>query len=124
MQADPMDTHIYQEEIYNVRPSAAVILSQPWNEIPDEHKTLLGKILQAIRLSLDSVNIIHQETLNLSALPDKPSMVMAFAIPTAGVPTYEAIRTGGSVTVVADPLDVLLQDESAKRRLWTVLKSL
>ncbi|MBS1976923.1 MAG: DNA polymerase III subunit psi [Bacteroidetes bacterium] len=114
----------FTEEIYRIQPPVMVIIDKPWQQLDEEYKVLLGKILVAIKLSLSSVTIIHQENLNLSELAERARLTMAFIHPPSGIPVYEPIRSGDTTTLVAEPLDAIAAQEDSKRKLWNCLKSI
>ena len=115
---------IYPEEVYSIPPPLAVVIGIPWAEVNDAQRLLLSRILQAIRLSVDGVRIVHQASLDLSAWGEKPAQVIAFLSPPKGLASYESIETGKASVVFSDPLEILVTDDQAKRKLWNILKTL
>lgn len=114
----------YSEEIYRIESPVLVILDSRWADVSAEARELLTKILSAVRLSLDSVRIVYQETLDLSAFPDTPTKVIAFVKAPKGVAINEKISTAKTDMVVAEPLSALLADEASKRKFWAALQTL
>lgn len=114
----------YSEEIYRIDSPVLVIFDTRWAEVSPEARELLSKILSAVRLSLDSVRIVYQESLDLSAFPDTPPRVIAFVKAPKGVAINEKISTAKTDMVVAEPLASLLADEAAKRKFWAALQTL
>lgn len=121
---NPTADSIFQEEIYDFQAPTTVVLSEPWDQLQEPGRILLTKILQAVRLSLDAVRILHQAEFDLSGYTDKPRLLICFISPPKGVSRYEVHRAGGSAMVFADSLDALVQDEAGKRKLWAALKDL
>ena len=117
-------TAIYTEEVYIIPPLVTVVIGEPWNQIPEEHRQLLNKILQAVRQSLESIRVIHQPEFNASAWSERPARVVSFTKPPKGLLLYEVIQTGETEVVFSDPLSQLISDDGAKRKLWSALKSL
>ena len=115
---------IYAEEVYSIASPVTIVISVPWSQITEDHRQLLQKILQAVRHSLDSVRIIHQNKFDASAWNEKPSKVVAFIEPPKGLTAYEVIQTGETDVVFSDPLAQLISDDTSKRKLWGALKSL
>ena len=113
----------FQEDLYLVPEKVTVIVSKPWSSISEPDRQLLQKILQAARLSLASVRILHQTPLNLGALHPKPARAIYFGEPVSGLAWYECIRTDGAI-VLAPHLDLLQNDPSGKQKLWVALKQL
>ena len=116
--------NIYIEEIYQVPPKTTIIISSPWREVKDDQRLLLSNILLAVKLSLDSVRIIHQSQFDLMALKEKPSRMIAFIAPPKGLALYEVIHTGETSVIFSEALENLNSDEAAKRKLWNTLRAL
>ena len=116
--------NIYIEEIYQVPPKTTIIISSPWREVKDDQRLLLSNILLAVKLSLDSVRIIHQSQFDLMALKEKPSRMIAFIAPPKGLTLYEVIHTGETSVIFSEALENLNSDEAAKRKLWNNLRAL
>ncbi len=121
---DPALINIYFEEIYQVLPKTTIMISTPWSEVKDDQRLLLSNILLAVKLSLDSVRIIHQSQFDLMSLEEKPSRMIAFLAPPKGLALYEVIHTGETSVVFSEPLENLNLDDGAKRKLWSSLKAL
>ena len=121
---DPGLENIYFEEIYQIPSKTTIIISNPWSEVKVEQRSLLFNILLAVKLSLDSVRIIHQSQFDLMSLKEKPSRMIAFVAPPKGLALYEVIHTGETSVVFSDPLENLNSDDVAKRKLWNSLKAL
>ena len=114
----------YTEEVYSFRPSLVVILDKPWDAQPEANREALVKLLAAVGHRPDSVRMVCQETLDLSAWAEMPSRLVAFVTPPAGVVLHEKISTPTTEMVITEPLDVLLTDEGVKRKFWGAFKSL
>lgn len=113
----------YSEELYLVREKVTIILSKRWSEIQEAERQQLQKILQAVRLNLASVNIVHQAVLDLNSLRPRPSRMIYFGEPVAGLTQYECIKTEGTI-VLAPHLSLLQNDPTGKQKLWIALKAL
>ncbi len=116
--------NIYIEELYQVPTKVTIIISNPWSEVKDDQRLLLFKILSSVRLSLESVRIIHQAQFDLMSIEEKPSRMIAFMAPPKGLALYEVIQTGETSVIFSEPLEKLNSDDAAKRKLWTTLKAL
>jgi DNA polymerase III psi subunit len=121
-QDDPFKT-IYQEEVYSVQVPVTVVLNKAWKDVPTDQRLLLAKILQAVKLSTEAVRIIQQTSFDLSGFVEKPKRMIAFMTPPKGLSPYEVIVTGETSVVFSDGLEMLNQDDAAKRKLWNTLKS-
>lgn len=115
---------IFQEEVYRIPVLPTVVLSVPWTELPEEQRTLLAKILQAVRLRPESVRVLYQKEFDLSEFQEKPALLIGFVAPPKGVPVYEVHRTSQTAMVFSESLAVLVGADAAKRKLWGALKDL
>ncbi|HCW06004.1 MAG TPA: hypothetical protein DGG95_01420 [Cytophagales bacterium] len=113
---------IFSEQVYTARHSATVILSQPWAEITTEEKALLSKILSAVRLSIDSVNIKQQSFFDLSVMKINSSKVIYFGNAVPGLTYYDHFQANGVSVVMSEKLSDLLINDEAKKKLWLALK--
>jgi len=113
----------YTEEIYQVKEKTTVILSVPWGDVAEGERQQLAKILQAVRLNLASVRIVHQPALDLASLKPQPARMIYFGEPVAGLGQFECIKADGTI-VLSPPLSALQNDPAGKQRLWIALKQL
>ncbi len=113
---------IYSEQLFSVTIPPTVIVSQPWEKITIDERTLLSKILGALRLSLDSVSVKHQTTLDLSSWIQKPKHVIYFGDPVKGLQQYEVIEANGVSIVTSESLTDLLKNDASRKKLWLALK--
>jgi DNA polymerase III psi subunit len=119
-----LDQIIFREELYRIKSLPTVVLTKTWSEISETEKELLSKILAALKLSLDKVQIHYQPELNLATLPVKPERVIYFGALPAGLSYYELIQTHNLALVSAEDLTILQANEAARKRLWNALKQL
>ncbi|MBL7860635.1 MAG: DNA polymerase III subunit psi [Cyclobacteriaceae bacterium] len=119
-----LDQIIFREELYRIKSLPTVVLTKIWSEISETEKELLSKILAALKLSLDKVQIHYQPELNLARLPVKPERVIYFGALPAGLSYYELIQTHNLALVAAEDLTTLLAKEAARKLLWNALKQL
>ncbi len=115
---------IYSDTLYQVSSPVTVIIEKPWTAITPEERTQLSKILNALKLGIDRVRIIHQSSLDLNKLVDSPSHVIVFGLTLAGVNPYESLTVSDKKVVLADSLTSLLPDDAAKKKLWLALKAM
>lgn len=111
----------YPEELYLIQPRVTVVIPVPWTEVKEAEKTLLSKILGAVKQSLDSVIIRQQPHLDLSVWAEKPERVLCFS-PAEGLPKFEVLPAQGISVIVSLPLPELLTNDEAKKKLWAGLK--
>jgi DNA polymerase III psi subunit len=113
---------IFTEELFHVPTPPVVIIDRPWEMITSSERNLLEKILTAIRLSLHSVTIDYQPTLNLAGLTIKPQRIIYFGQPVKGIPLYEVVEANGIALVASENLEALSQNDEARKKLWQALK--
>lgn len=120
---DTLNT-LFTEELYQIRPLPVVIITKPWPEVQPAEREQLSKILVALKLSLDSVTVLHQSKLDLAALTTKPERVIYFGALPAGLTHYECIDAQGIALVASEDLSQLITNDPARKKLWTALKQL
>src|SRR5688572_21369184 len=120
-QTHPLE-NLYSEELYSLPPKVLIVISKPWSQIQEAEKTLLGKILSAVKLSLSSVQIINRAEFVVADFGAfRPNCIVAFgAILKNSTKMYEKIMNEQTAIVVADELHQL--DDLRKRNLWLTLK--
>jgi DNA polymerase III psi subunit len=114
----------FTEELYNLKPRVIVLIPDLWPEVEKKDIELLQKILQAVKISLDGVQVISKSTLDLQELSVyAPEWVLSFGTPLTQVKTkYEISGHHGMKVLVADKLSLL--DEAKKKILWVSLKQM
>ena len=120
-QTHPLE-NLYSEELYDLPPKVLIVISKPWSEIEEEEKTLLGKILSAVKLSISSVQVINRVEFGVSDFSAfGPNCIIAFgATLKNSTRMYEKVVVEQTAIVVADELRQL--DDLRKRNLWLTLK--
>jgi len=113
---------LYPEGLFALSLPPMIILDQPWDTLTSNEKTLLEKILAAIRQSLNSVAIQYQDSLDLSAWVEKPQRVIYFGKLVKGIPLYEAVDANGVTIVTSESLRDISTNEDARKKLWQALK--
>ena len=113
---------IFSEQLFSIRLQPTIVLSQPWEKIGNDERVLLSKILGAIKLSIDSVTIKYQPSLDISSWIQKPKHLIFFGDPVKGLQQYEAIEANGVSIVTSESLSDLLKNDTSRKRLWQALK--
>lgn len=114
---------LFSEQLFSVPTRPTIIVNQPWENIADEERMLLSKILAAVKLSLDSVTIKSQPSLDISPWLQKPKRLIYFGEQVKGVPRYEVIEANGVSIVASEGLKDLLKNDASRKRLWQALKA-
>jgi hypothetical protein len=115
---------LYTEELYAFSAPVVVVVPRPWSEIAAEHKAVLAKMLVAVRLSMDTVQIVIRQDFTIEELaPLQSAKVLAFGTnlktPAA---LYQHLSLNGISLIVADSLDQL--DDVKKKNLWLALRQM
>ncbi|HTE30529.1 MAG TPA: hypothetical protein VK666_09175 [Chryseolinea sp.] len=114
--------YLYTEEIYAVPSRVMVIIPQPWDDVNDADRQLLGKILGAVKMSLAAVHVIVAKEFDLRDVQlYSPRYIITFgsALKTFRN-TYEIHAVDGTTVLQADRLDQL--DDTKKKSLWSALR--
>jgi hypothetical protein len=115
---------LYQEELYNLPSPVLFILNQPWEDISEPDKTVLTKMIGALRLSLASVRIITRAEFTLADIAAyAPTKVIALgATFKASTELYKCLSQEGVSVVAGDALPAL--DDVKKKNLWLALRQM
>ena len=122
-QTNPLE-NLYTEELYRSTSRVLILIQKPWVQVDEAERTLLGKILTALKLSLASVQLISRKEFEIEDVKTfRPSCVIAFgAVLNGSSKMYENVGTGETPVVVAHELNQL--DETRKKNLWLALKQI
>lgn len=114
---------VFTEDVYLIR-GTTLIFSESWESIGDADRVLLEKIMQAVKLNLQDVTIVHQPVLGLGDLTPRPRRIIYFGKAVNGLTPFEVIEADGSSLIISPALSQLQNDASAKGKLWTALRTL
>lgn len=114
--------YIYTETLYSLPKRVIVLLPNAWATLAEDELTLLKKILTAVRLSLDSVQIVIRTEATLDSLSTyNPSVVISFGTQLQpSVTPYQSNEKDGIRIIQSDALNQL--DDVKKKNLWNALK--
>jgi hypothetical protein len=120
---DQLKQEVFSEVIYAIRHNLLILISEPWERLPEPEKLLLAKIVEAIRYSLPEVTILSGEQTTFQELSIfNPRYIISFGVPVAGVTERYVLSTHGQTQLVlADSLGKMNQAE--KEKLWAVIKN-
>jgi len=121
--ASPLES-LYQEELYHLPNPVLFILNQPWETVSDADKTVLTKMINALRLSLAAVRIIQRADFTVADLAAyAPTKVVALgAVFKTNPDLYKHLSHDGVAIVAADALPAL--DDVRKKNLWLALRQM
>jgi hypothetical protein len=120
-ETSPLES-LYTEELYRLPGKMLIVIPKLWQEVTDDEKVLLGKILGAVKLSLASVQIVTRQEFSIDDMIEfSPRCILSFgANLNAPLNKYELINTGTARVIIADELRQL--NDLTKRNLWLALK--
>lgn len=115
---------LYQEDLYQLTDSILILIDKPWEEMREEDKTLLSKILGSVKLSMDKVQVLHSTGTSLQEIMRyNPSKVISFGVRLQeSSEQYKVIKYQTLSIINSEPL-IDLTDVS-KKNLWGALKQL
>jgi len=115
---------LYQEDLYQITDSILILVDKPWEELREEDKTLLSKILGSVKLSMDKVHVMHRSATSLQELlPYQPSKLISFGVNLAeGTELYKCLSSQNISFICSEPLSSL--NDVTKKSLWGALKQL
>ena len=114
--------NLYSEERYAFPAPVLVVLSDDWQDLSAEEKTVLARMLNAVKLTLDSVQILSLKEFSLEDLAaSAPSKVLALGATCSSIDkTYQLVTHSNVQVIVADSLKAL--DDVRKKNLWQALR--
>ncbi len=117
---------LFQEELYHVSIKTCVVLSTPWDSIPETDKVLLTKILGALKLSLAAVQCITRPAFSVTDFKSNPLLyIISFGSSYAESQVlYEPMEKDGIQLILSESLTVLTADDSKRKNLWAGLKKM
>ncbi|WP_276374030.1 hypothetical protein [Chryseolinea sp. H1M3-3] len=120
-QPHPLE-NLYQEELYKIHPKVMVVVPRPWKDLSPDEISLLRKIFNAVKLSLDAVQIVNAKQFSVDDFKTfQPLCIIAFGSTLKDSSRmYENVLVGGIPVVMAHELRAL--DDATKKSLWTILR--
>jgi hypothetical protein len=119
--ASPL-THLFNEDLYSIPAIITIVINKPWENIAEEDKVLLTKILGSVKLGPQSVRMISRKSVTLDELSAiGANKILIFGSETPVKP-YELVQAQGFSVISADELSRL--DDAKKKSLWLALKNM
>lgn len=114
--------NLYHEDLYQLPPRVLIVLSDRWEDVSEENRTLVAKILSSVKLSLPLVQIITRSEFSPEDVAAfAPTRIIAFgATLKAPHKLYENTILGTTSVIAADALTQL--DDARKKSLWQALR--
>ncbi len=122
-QSNPLES-LFHEELYILPSPLLIVLSKPWVELTAEELNTLTRMLNAIKLSLASVQIIIRKEFTPEEFSAySPERILAFGSSLKGSSAlYENLSIGGISVIISESLSRL--DDAKKKSLWMALKKM
>lgn len=114
----------YQEEIFEFKPKPIVVINKAWEQIGEKERELLSKIISSLKISIDSITVVSQPTLNITSFKDKTGKLIYFGDLLEGVSRYEVLESEGLSFICSESLSELIDNEPARKQLWLGLRRL
>ncbi len=114
----------YQEEIFQINSKPMVVINQDWEKLGGKERELLTKIITALKISIDSITITSQPTLNIKNFSKRTDKLIYFGDLPAGIARYENLESNGLSFICSENLTQLLENEPARKQLWLSLRKL
>jgi hypothetical protein len=116
--------NLYSEELYQVPAKVMVVIPKPWKEITEEERTVLSKMLVAVKLSMAAVHVVTRSHFSLEDFKAFPfQKVLAFGSTFSGSSKlHEHLSENGASVILADALGQL--DDAKKKSLWQALRQM
>lgn len=115
---------LYEEELYRFSCHTLVVIPQAWEDIEQEDKVVLEKMLRAVKVGLAGAHIIHAPhltTARLAQLDPRYAIVLG-ATMDEPIADGEVATLGNTSLVRAASLDKL--DDTSKQVLWSALRKM
>jgi len=123
MNQEVFDT-TYQEEIFQIKPKSVVVINEVWEKLGEKERELLSKIIAALKISIDSITIVSQPTLDITSFAGKANKLIYFGDSPVGISRYEVLESGDLPFVCSENLTQLIDNEASRKQLWIALKRL
>ncbi len=120
----PLFESTFQEDLFQLGRRPVVVINESWEILGENERELLTKIISALKISIDSVTIVTQPTLDIASLKQKADRLIYFGILPAGVSRYEVLESDQLSFICSECLSDLLDNEPARKQLWMALKKL
>lgn len=120
----------YSEELYDLPPKVVILLNKSWKELSSEETGQLYKILGAIKIKPETVQIIKKNSIDLQELDRlNSSAVISFGCTFhPELPKHEIAIRGITQIVCSDPIDLMLDtipdSKQSRLELWNALKEM
>jgi hypothetical protein len=113
---------LYQEDIYLIPGKTVILIPIEWGAVSPEDRNTLSKILAAVKLKLEMVQIISVAAVSVEKLlPFSPARVISFGVNLQPeVKPYDTTVLNDIKVIYADAIPAL--DDQKKRNLWLALR--
>jgi len=115
---------VFQEEVYSIKPKLVIVIENSWHLLSEQEKELLKKIIGALKISLESIQIVSQSDFKISSFENRTEKLLYFGANAGEFANYQQHTFSGISFICAEALSNLLLNEAARKQLWTGLKNM
>jgi hypothetical protein len=114
---------IFDVPAYHVTRRLTILIDQPWNELSEEARTTLYKLIQAVHIPYHQVPVIHRNSMGKDEVQVLNSaFIISFGVSADSCTNpYHLYQIGDTAFVLADNLNVFSSDKNLKQKLWQLL---
>ncbi len=115
---------VFQEEVYSIKPKLVIVIENSWQALSEQERELLKKILGALKISLESIQIVSQSDFKISSFENKTEKLIYFGANPGDFANYQQHTFSGISFICSEALSQLLLNEAARKQLWAGLKDM
>jgi hypothetical protein len=114
----------FTDEIYAIRSRVLILIPVEWSVLTPSEIDLLGKILGAVQLNLDGVQVITENVADLNNFTVfAPTAVLSFGVRIKQADNPYEVTIWNTISVLySDALHQL--DEDRKKKLWEAMRKM
>lgn len=113
---------IFKEELYHLPARVIVLIPVPWQNLSEDQIAQLRKILEFVKLSLDGVQILHHEAVEIERIMIyNPSLILSFGTNLLPDNSADGLQTIHTTSIIRTGILGSLEDVQ-KRSLMSALK--
>lgn len=115
---------VFQEEVYFIKPKLVIVIENPWQSLNEPEIELLKKIIGALKISLESIQLVSQSHLKISSFEKRTNKLIYFGANAGDFANYQTHTFSDITFICSEALSQLLINEVARKQLWAGLKNM
>lgn len=112
---------IFNEELYSVKESLALVIPVPWAALSIECRTMLQNLSSALKQT-PAPSILHLTNEELASINPLPGKMVLFGHQIEGLKLHLPASYRGSIATLSMDTDSLVKDPEGKKELWGALQ--